>query len=296
MSNKEQQDEKHHISKSVFQTNKEMQEKAAEEERARQEELRRKLEERRKKAAEARDKRLEEERLELLRLKTGVIEESEIIHEEEPEEIHQTFGQKIGSFFYLNKWWLGICTMIALIAVFLTVNLLSKPRPDMIVLLIGDNYVLGEESQLQSYIESFTPDNNNNGKILASVYYIPYTDNERDNYVNSVPSKLTAELQSADSVIIIGNKLITDVITPENVLTDLSELYPDNEHVDKYKFMLSDTDFAEKVGVPADIITDDWFIAIRKPQELLYSKKKNMEKTYDKDFPTFDAIIRDLSE
>lgn len=296
MNKNEQQDDKLHISKSVFQTSKEMQERASEEERRRQEELERKLAERRKKAADARDKRLEEERLELLRLKTGVIDESDIIREEEPVEVSQTLWQKIGSFFYLNKWWLGIGAAVTAIAVFLVVNLVTKPRPDMIILLIGENPALGEESQLQSYVETFTPDNNDNGKILASIYYIPYTDNERDNFVNSAQTKLAAELQNSDSVIIIGNKLITEVLTPENVLVDLSELYPGNEHVDKYKFMLSDTNFAEKVGVSPDVITDDWFIAIRKPQDLLYSKKKNMQKTYDKDFASFDAIIQDLSE
>ena len=289
------EEEKHHITKSVFQTSREMQEKADEEARQKREAAQRKYKERQKRAAEAHDKRLEQERLELLKLKTGVIDESETIHEEKPEEVKQTFGQKIGSFIYLNKWWLGIACVLVFIGGILVYDLATKPHPDMIVLMIGMNQELGEQSQLQNYLSELTPDSNNNGEQFASVYYIPYTGVEKEDFVNSVPQKLTAELQNSDSVIIIGNKSVDSAITVEDVLVDLSELYPDNPHVDKYKFMLKDTDFAEKVGVDKSVISDDWFIAIRKPQDLVYSKKENMQKTYDKDFPVFEAIIRDLS-
>ena len=290
------EDEKLHISKSVFETSKEMQEKAEEELRLKREEAQRKYALKKKRAAEARDKRLEEERLELLRLKTGVIEESETIHEEQEEEIRLTFAQKIGNFFYHNKWWLGIGCVIAFIGGFLIYDHVTTPRPDMIVLLIGENAALGEEDGLKEYLSQFTNDNNKNGKKLTSVYYIPYTGVERDDFINSVPQQLSTELQNSDAVVIISNSKLSDVFDTETSLVDLSELYPGNEHVDKYKFMLSGTDFTKKVGVPDTSVSDDWFIAIRKPQDLLYSKKKNMQETYDKDISAFDAIVNDLSE
>ena len=289
-------DDRLHISKSVFETSKEMQEKAEEELRLKREEAQKKYELKRKRAAEARDKRLEEERLELLRLKTGVIEESETIREEPEEEIKPTFPQKIGNFLYHNKWWLGIGCVIAFIGGFLVYDHITTPRPDMIVLLIGENTALGEEDGLKEYLSQFTNDNNKNGKKLTSVYYIPYTGVERDDFINSVPQQLSTELQNSDALVIISNSKLADVITLETNLVDLSELYPGNEHVDKYKFMLSGTDFTEKVGVPEASVSDDWFIAIRKPQDLLYSKKKNMQETYDKDISAFDAIVNDLSE
>lgn len=290
------EDEKLHISKSVFETSKEMQEKAEEELRLKREEAQRKYALKKKRAAEARDKRLEEERLELLRLKTGVIEESETIHEEQEEEIRLTFAQKIGNFFYHNKWWLGIGCVIAFIGGFLIYDHVTTPRPDMIVLLIGENAALGEEDGLKEYLSQFTNDNNKNGKKLTSVYYIPYTGVERDDFINSVPQQLSTELQNSDAVVIISNSKLSDVFDTETSLVDLSELYPGNEHVDKYKFMLSGTDFTKKVGVPDTSVSDDWFIAIRKPQALLYSEEKDMQETYDKDISAFDAIVNDLSE
>lgn len=288
-------DGKLHISKSIFETNRELQKKAAEEELKKQAELEQKLAERKRKAAEARDKRLEAERLELIRLKQGIIEESETIHEETNETVKMTFLQKISNFFYLNKWWLGLAVVFGIIAIFLTHNLLTRPNPDIIVLLIGENYTLGEESQLEEYIESFIDDINDNGKIEASVYYIPYTGIETKDYANSVLTKLSAELQSDEAAIIIGNKLAADMLS-DNVLVDLTTLYPDNELVKGDKLMLKDSSFAEKIGVDQSVVTDEWFIGIREPHKLMHTSEEKMQELYEKDFPVFDAIVKDISE
>ena len=162
------EDEQLHISKSVFQASREMQEKADEELRLKREEAQRKYELKKKKAAEAHDKRLEQERLELLKLKTGVIDESEALREEEAEEVKRSFLQKFSSFLYLNKWWLGIACVLVFIGSLLVYDLISKPRPDMIVLMIGMNQELGEQSELQEYLSELTPDNNNNGTTVRA--------------------------------------------------------------------------------------------------------------------------------
>lgn len=288
-------DDKLHITKSMFQVSKEQRKKAEEEEKLKQVERERIIAEKQRKAQEEHDKRLEAERLELIRLKQGIIEESETIHEEHEEKVQRTFFQKIGDFFYINKWWLGIASIFAIIVTVLAVNLLTKPRPDMIVLVIGENYAIGAESNLAGYVESFADDFNGNGETLVSVYYIPYTGLETKDYANGVDSNLTTELNSAHSVILIGNELTTNVLFDDS-LVDLSEIYPDNKFVNKEKFMLNETDFAEKIGLQKSQISDDWFISIRTPKKLLYSDLDEMQEVYDRDFVVFDSIIKDLSE
>ncbi|MBO5163466.1 MAG: hypothetical protein J6B75_03365 [Ruminococcus sp.] len=290
------EDDKLHISKSVFETNREMHEKAAEEARQKQEELEKKIAERKKKAAEARDKRLEAERLELIRLKQGVIEESETIHEEHEEEVKLNFRQKIVNFFYHNKWWLGIGTVFTAIAVFLTYNLITKPRPDIVVLIIGESYEIAEESDLKGYVESFCEDFNGNGKVEASIYYIPYTGIETKDYTNGVHTKLTAELQAAEGVIVIGNNMASDILSADGIFTDLSQIYSDNELIEKDRFMLSDSNFADRLGITKTAVTNDWFMAIRAPQDLMNADMDDMQEVYDKDFPVFDAMIKDLTK
>ncbi len=288
-------DDRVHITKSIFETQKEIRKKSDEEERLKQAERECIIDKQKRKAQEAHDKRLEAERLELLRLKQGIIEESATIHEEHEEKIKLTFWQKIVNFFYHNKWWLGIGIVFAVIAVVLFINLFNKPHPDMIVLVIGESYAISQESSLDEYIASFADDYNGNGEKLVSVYYIPYTGIETKDYANSVHTKLTAELQSAHGVILIGNKLTEDVLF-DDALTDLSEIYPDNKYIHNDKFMLSETDFAEKIGLEKNRISDDWFISIREPRNLAYTELDEMQEIYDRDFAVFDAIIKDLTE
>ncbi len=290
----EDDDDKLHITKSIFQTSREMKDKANEEERQRQEALEIQLAERRKKAQEAHDKRLEQERLELLKLKHGVIEESETIHEEKEEKVRLSLWGKIKNFFYHNKWWLGIGTVIACIAVFLTVDLISRPNPDMIVLMIGENYTLYEESDLTDYITSLCDDFNDNGKTEAAVYYIPYTGDQGKDYANGVQTKLTVEVQSGEAVIVLGNNMADDVFEGTDALVDLETLFPGNEHVEGCKLMLKGTKFAEKVGVPPSVVGDEWFLAIRKPQKLMNTSQKKMQKVYDRDVEVFMALVEDI--
>lgn len=284
--------EKIHVSQSVFQSARELQQ-----EQARQEaEMQKKIAEREKKRREAYERRILEEKKELLRLKQGAIEESETIHEEKPKEIKLTFWQKVKNFFYHNKWWLGMATVLVLIAGFLIYDLASKERPDLVVMVLAQNDELGYGEHLTDYITQFTEDFNNNGEILASVYYIPYTENINTNYANGIDTKLTVELQSADSMIIIGGDEITEIMSPEDTLVDLEELFPDNPNVDGYKFYLKGSAFAEKLGISEDALTDDLFLAIRKPASLMSASLDDMQEAYDKDFPVFEKIINDLSE
>ena len=38
------------------------------------------------------------------------------------------------------------------------------------------------------------------------------------------------------------------------------------------------------------------YLALRRPRGLINASQEDMQETYDKDFPTFDRIIHDLSK
>lgn len=289
-------DEKIHVSQSVFEAARDIQQKQLEEQQKRQQEIEKKYAEREKKKREAYERRLLEEKKELIRLKQGQTEESEMLQEETAEEKKLTFRQKISNFFYHNKWWLGIGTLIAFIGVFLIYDIATKKNPDIAVITVVDNDYIGYSQVFPEYIKGFAEDFNGDDEILASIYYMPYSDNLQTNYANGTDTKLTAEFQGNDAVIVLGGEKITSILTPEDVFVDLEELYPDNPHVDGYMFRLKDTDFADKIGLSEDKVTDDLFLALRKPQKLLYTTEEELQETYDKDFPVFDKIIKDLSD
>lgn len=290
-------DEKIHVSQSVFQTARDIQQKQLEEMQQKQLELEKQHAEREKKKREAYERRLLEEKKELIRLKQGKVEESELIPENVQEkEEKMSFKDKISNFFYHNKWWLGIGVLIAFIAVFLIYDFVTKDRPDISIIAVTENDQLCYSETLPEYIESFSEDINDDDEIYASIHYIPYSDNLQYNYSNGIDTKLTAEFQGNEAVIVLGGEKVTEIASVEDVFVNLEELYPDNPHIDGCLFYLKDTNLAEKLGLPEDVITDDLFIAIRKPQKLLYSSKEDLQDTYDKDFPVFDKIIKDLSE
>ncbi|MCR5599261.1 MAG: hypothetical protein K6G33_00745 [Ruminococcus sp.] len=290
------EDKKLDIQKSVFQVNKELRQQQEDKLKKQQEELERQYAEREKKKREEYEKQLQNERIELMRMKQGLIDESETIKEEQPEEIKLSLPKKIGNFFFHNKWWLGIGAFFVFLISFLLYDLLSKPNPDMVILMLCPNESISSSVYLESYFSELGIDSNNNGKVLVSVYYIPYSDDEYQNYTKGVTNKLTTFLNNADGVVIIGDKTtVTDLLVPEESLVDLSKIYPDNPHVKDYYFYLKDTDFAQRLGIPDSEIPDDLYFAIRKPKDLINSSKEDMQATYDKDFPVFNKIVNDLT-
>ena len=80
-------------------------------------------------------KELAEEKVDLIRLKQGVISDSDKVFRGEEPEKHYTVWQKIGNWFYHAKWWLGIATFIGLVAAFLIYDFVTRVDPDVRVLL-----------------------------------------------------------------------------------------------------------------------------------------------------------------
>ncbi len=286
-------DDRLDIKKSIFEVNKELREQKQKEEEAQQEELKRRLEERERKRQEEYDKRILEEKKELIRLKQGLIEESEEIHEEIEYPVKMSFWKKIGNFFYHNKWWLGIASVFVIITVVLINNYLSKPRPDMVVLVICESDTIGDAPELEKYLSSMSSDFNDNGKTEVSVYFIQM---RGDGYATGSDTKLTTELNSAESVIVIGDEKFLELVNPEIELLNLDEMFPENRNIRSGRFYLKHTKFAERVGISDDDVPYDLFITVRKPRNYLYAKEEEMEETLEKDLPVLEKIISDLSE
>lgn len=291
-----EENEKIHVSDSVFKTAREMQIRQAAEMEQKQAELQHQQKLREKRKREAYDRRIIEEKKELLRLKQGQIEESEIIPEQTAEAVKLTPWQSFRNFLYHNKWWLWIAVVLTALAAFLIYDLVSRDNPDVVLLIVSDNEAFNAHEGISDYFEEFTSDTNGNNEILASIHLIPYSDNYRKNYSNGTDTKLSVEFQSDDAVIVIAEDKLSDVLNPEDSFVDLSELYPDNEHVKGCRFYLKGTDFAQKTGIPQEAVTDDLYLAIRKPMNLLYCDEEDIQKTYDKDFSVFDGVIKDLGK
>lgn len=244
-------------------------------------------------------KTLAEEKVELLKLKQGVISESDKLDLKPDEKKHYTPWQKFKNFIYHNKWWLGISTFFVLIAAFLVYDTLTTTKPDIkFMLLCNDTELYYRIEDIGKYFDQFTDDYNDDDKNCADILYIPISENEDTNSMGLYESsltKLSAEFQMGETMLVIADKNSAELIMPEETLVNLEELYPDNPNIKEYGFYLKDTDFAELIGYTDGNIPDDIYIGIRKVTQTLTSEKE-MQEHYDQAIETLDKIIKELSK
>lgn len=266
---------------------------------------RRKLEAQKEKALEKHDRQREkyaehlaEEKIELLKLKQGIIDKSEKLDLKPDEKKRYNLWQKFKNFVYHNKWWLGITSFFVLIAAFLIYDKLSATKSDIIfMLLCDDTEIYSEYDDMIKYFDSITEDYNNDEKKYSNILYIPISDNDDSNNIGLYESNLTrlsAEFQMGETMLVIADKKSDELVVPQENLVDLEKLYPDNPNVKGYAFYLKNTKFAERIGYTGSI-SDDMYIGLRKITKTLTSEK-DMKKNYDFAADMLDKLIKDLSK
>lgn len=246
------------------------------------------------------NKTLAEEKVELLKIKQGLITESDKINLTPDVDKKYTLWQKIKNFIYHNKWWLGISTFFVLIAAFLVYDTLTTTKADINIMLLCDDTDLYVHYQdISEYFDSLTDDYNNDGENYANILYIPISDDENVNTKSLSPydsnlTKLSSEFQMGETMLIIADKKSADLIIPDETLVNLEELYPDNPNIKGYGFYLKETEFAAAIGYEKNI-PDDLYIGLRKIDKNLSSAKKTKEN-YDHGLAILEKVINDLSK
>ena len=242
----------------------EVNEKERAEELKRESELAAAAAEKERQARAAYAEKLRQDRLELLKLKQGVISEEDLPKEEKVEK-HYTIWEKIGNFFYHNKVMIILGTMFAALAIFLVYDLVTTVRPDVAVMVLAEDYWFDYiMTDMEQVLERYCEDYNGDGKVFVRVTYLPVK--VSNNVLHeSDRVKLMGEFQGEDSIVVIADKESCELFgIEEGVLADLSEIYPGDENVDALGYMLSGTDFAKDIGY--EDLADNLFIGFRKPQ------------------------------
>lgn len=249
------------------------------EELKREAELEAQRADRERRQRESYEAKLRQERLELLKLKQGVIAEDEVVYEKEPEK-HYTLWQRIGNYFYHNKVYIIFGTLIAALAAFLIYDYVSAVRPDAVVMIIASdgefNFITEDISE---FLGQYCADNNGDGKVSVRVSYLPAApaeDSMSMYYQQADQTKLMAEFQGTEAIMVMGDYESCEVLgITEGVLADLSEYFPNDENVTELGYMLSGTSFAEDIGYEG--LADNIFLGFRQP-------KKGGFGTSEKDF------------
>lgn len=273
--------------------------KAAERERRQQiEEESRKAEqlaERERAERDAYAKKLAEERIELMKLKAGVISEEELPKEEKTEKAYTT-GEKIGNFFYHNKAYIIIITIIAAIAIFLIYDIATKIDPDVAVMIVvTDDEFSYRTDRIKSVLEQYCEDFNGDGHISVRVSYLPAIPDETKSqaelyYSSSDQTKLISEFQGGDSIVIIADEKTCEALKiTDGILADMRTIYPDDENAEELGYMLSGTNFAEDIKYTN--MADDLFIGFRVPRTTLSVNQEKFKRNYENALRLWDNYL-----
>lgn len=257
-------------------------EKAAEEERLKREEY---------------AKKLAKERVELMQIKAGVIGSEDIPIEKEPERVYST-RDKIGNFFYHYKGYIIAGVLLAVLVGFFIYDMATKISPDVSVMYIAtDPRIELITDKIEAALEPYCKDYNGDGHVFVSVSYMPAAVDTSEGstglyYAQSYQTKLVAEFQSADTIIVLTDDETNKSFGLDDgeVLGDLTQIYPDDKNATKFGYKLNATDFAKDIGY--DKLSDKLIIGFRKPSESLMVDYKKFEKNYNNALELWDNYLK----
>lgn len=212
--------------------------------------------------------RQQREKAELLKLKQGIIEESEEFPEEgEPVYEKPTGWKAVENFFYHYKWRVvGIAFTLVLLTI-LTVQLVTREKRDLYVLAISNSNSSGiyaKTKDIETALERYCPDFDGNGYVHVAVNFINLSDeNGMSEYYDSNNLKFSSELMAGDSqlyltdtgIIPLINSIATNGTSEAGTdeeedahllvqfFSDMSEEYPDAVLYDGCGLQLNTTGF-----------------------------------------------------
>ncbi|MCL1823201.1 MAG: hypothetical protein FWG44_03270 [Oscillospiraceae bacterium] len=219
---------------------------------------------------------IDNDRRELLKIRQGLIEDSDVIKKEETVKEKLKGKKAVENFFYHYKIHLLMVLFFTVLIGFFTVEALTKKKPDIDFMIVASSgeastMVTVYDRDVQEALESFCPNFNGNSYIYAQPFIINFFNEYNSDMLVANQTKLFAEIRMGTTRMIIGNREAFDRIAAESVnytlddvFLDLSERYRDNENIEeKLFFRLKDSAFEEAVGID-NFFPEDMYIAVLK--------------------------------
>lgn len=239
----------------------------------------------------------QDDKRELLKLRQGLIEESETIQEEKREEIKLHGWKKISNFFYHYKWHVIVAAFFVFVASFFIYDLVKKEHGDIRVLIVtkeGDiaknvNY---KTKDFELAFEKYCPDFDDSGYVHVDTYNIDLSDNIEADYMMAGVTKLTGEISYGEAQLYIMDTAALQSIVVDgdtSGFVSLEELYPDNPQIDGIFYHLKGSDFAYMANY-VEACPDDLFMVVRRTTDVTTNKER-AEAAQKKAMEVIDNII-----
>ena len=246
------------------------------------------------------EKQLENEKVELVKLKTGVIDESDIIKEEISAPIKLSKKEWLKNFWWHNKIIIIVVILAVAVVSYITYDTLSRVKPDLKIIMTVNNGLVNRTEEIENYFERFCTDLNGDGEVKVQVLSAPLTD-DTDDYVQiqQYQEVYLANMQTGEVIFILtDDKTDTDIYSEnesDNLLSDLSSEFKDNEFVNNKGLALKG-DYIEDVFKYHTNYPQNIYLGMRKPTKTLKDSKEDMQKNYDEAFKIFKSMSEDIKK
>lgn len=238
----------------------------------------------------------DQDRRELLKLKQGLIEESEDISEEvreKPAELHGT--ARVKNEIYHLGWAIPVMIGAIVLAVFIIVQMASRPKVDLWVLIVAasENSELFKFSESSSIIkpafEKYCADYDGNGKIYVETVFIDLSDSSGNaQYNNTQHGIFNSQIKYGSAMLLLADPELLDLINGwyENSISafvDFSDELSEDRLYNKRGAMIYGTEFAREIGCESSVL----FV----PDELGNATKKNAAQYRDRAVEVMKNIV-----
>lgn len=251
-----------------------------------------------------------DDKRELLKLKQGLIEESDVIPVDEhgygDKGKYEVKGakNKLINFFYLYKIPIIVVLFIAFLLSFIIFSAASVEKEDLRVLMLASDpevcqSFLYKAEDYETALELYTPNFDGNKYIHVNNYNIDLSESADPNQIMVANTKLFSEIRMGVAQIFIGDmeQLTELLVVDENgeradAYEDLSLLYPDDPHVvDKYYYQIKGTPFAE-AALYNDCPDNIYMVLRKKDINGVATDDKNNIENHNKAVEVFDNIVK----
>lgn len=207
-------------------------------------------------------KREREERIELLKMKQGIIEESELIPENEHVKMPELHGwARFANFFYHNKVFILLGAFFVFVIGVIVYQFATREKEDLYILAVTyekNSRLSSRVQKLELALERFCPDYDENGNVHVTVNFVDRStssDQIVTQYDDAQAQKLSIEFMSAEAQLYIADETYLGKLINENgeaeykkLFLDLSDLCPEDMLFDGVGIRLNRTVLAEEMG------------------------------------------------
>ncbi len=232
------------------------------------------------------EKNLNDRKIELMKLKQGVIESSEIVKEEEKVEAKLSFGETLSNIWYRSKWLIIFVAFCVFAFGYIIYDAAFTTKPDLTVLVLSyDDALYYRSEEVRSYLEGYCDDLNGDGEVYVLVYNIS-TDYSDPNTITSNQAQIMSQLQTGENIMLISD------CENDFLMYDFRADYPDNERFTERGMLLNCALTREALKWQA--MPDNLYIGMRQPTKLLSTSEEAMQENFDTALPMFERIIEDI--